>query len=231
MSEYVELGDVVRFGITTHNPSGGALINTDETPRWSTYINANDTPTQEGAFTQRTGLTGTYRGTITASVGNGYAAGDFVEIHASGRVTGIIGRAVIKSFVIDDLYKTNIISVSGTRVHYNDIVAPAVYFAGIKFVKDSTVPRDEYIVQWFKNSIPLASGQVTNPALSIYRTSDNTSLFTNAVLNHFSVSHGGLRYNEPTNLAVSGEPYMAIASGTIDGSTRVWNNPIGLDYL
>lgn len=127
-------------------------------------------------------------------------------------------------------FDANVVAVSGTRVHYTDVV-PTIYFAGIKFVHDGITPSDDYVVQWFKNSTPLGSGQVTNPALSVHNTNSNSSLFTNQALAYQSVSHGALRYNEPTNIAASGEPYLAVASGTIDGSVRTWTNPIGIDYL
>lgn len=229
--EFVSLSDTVYFGCTIHNPSGGALINADTTPVWNSFINNSDTITQQGNFTGRTGMVGTYRANLVASAANGYASGNYVEIHASGVVGGVQGRAIIKTFVINDVFDCNIVQVSGTPIAYTDLVPNPIYFAGIKFVHDGITPDDEYIVQWFKNSTPLASGQVTNGALSVYNTSANGSLFINKRTDYQSVSHGAMRYNEPTNIAVSGEPYLAVASGTIDGATRVWTNPIGLDYL
>lgn len=435
MSEFVRIDDTVRFGVTSHNPSGGALINADETPRWYSYINSSDTIVQQGDFTLRTGLTGTYRGSFAATLANGYASGDYVEIHASGKVNGAVGREIIKTFVINDLFDVNvlrvnnssistrtaglfdvnieriqntgvsstapgmlnvnleriqntsaisstngilnvnltainntnavstvaglldvniariqnsgvsstvpgmlnvnleriqsvaaisttagtldvnltkinntaasattagildvniariqntgvvstipglldvnIIRVSGTPVtlttgidtnlthisgvpvglsdyienkvwnaplitHLNNEtfgsglakISSDLYFANIKFVKDSNVPNDEYTVQWFKNTTLVASGQVTNPAISIYKTDGtNTSLFTNKVLNWTNVNTGTLRGNESVTLVVSGEPYLAITSGVLDGVNRVWSNLIGLDYL
>lgn len=231
MSEFVSLGDTVYFGVTVHNPSGGALINADTTPVWSSFINSSDTIVQQGNFTLRTGIVGTYRANLIASAANGYSSGNYVEIHASGVVGGIQGRSIVKTFVINDVFDCNVVQVSGININYPDIVPNPIYFAGIKFIHDGITPNDEYVVQWFKNSTPLGSGQVTNASLSVYNTNSNSSLFMNKVLNYQSVSHGGLRYNEVTNIAVSGEPYLAVASGTIDGATRVWTNPIGLDYL
>lgn len=310
MSEYIKLGDTVRFGITIHNPSGsiGQLINADETPRWFVYTTTSgDNPLMQGNFTARANLIGTYTGNFACTGGNNFVTGDYVEVHASGKVNSVVGRSIIKTFLIDDIFSVNVLqisgqyinnpldvnvqkvanvvatspldvnvysvsgvrvnnpldvniqrianttatspldvnvySVSGIRAEYplqvNTIqvsgvpvsIADDIYFSVIKFVKDTTNIKDEYVVQWFKNSLPLASGQITNPAISVYKTSDNTSLFTNKVLNYYSVLHGGLRYDETSSLAVSGEPYMVITSGTIDSATRVWNNPIGLDYL
>jgi len=232
MSEFVSLGDTVYFGMTVHNPSGSVsnLMNADTTPVWASYVDASDTIKQQGTFTLRTGIVGTYRASLVASAANGYASGNYVEIHASGVANNVQGRAIIKSFVINDVFDCNVVQISGQRINYSDVAGP-IYFAGIKFIHDGITPSDEYVVQWFKNSTPLASGQVTNAALSVYNTNSNSSLFTHKVLNYQSINHGTLRYNEVTNIAVSGEPYLAVASGTIDGATRTWTNPIGLDYL
>jgi hypothetical protein len=380
MSEYINLGDVTYFGITLVNPSGGALSNADETPRYFLYRNASDTPSISANFIQRTGLIGTYRGSGDITTGNGFAVGDYVEVHASGKVGGIQGRAVIKSFVVGDMFNTNLVQWSGEAVrplHHGwpsvnvmeqsgipvhganalgstpvdvkqwlntnvlltnslpavalsgyaaNLVIPAnvlqyngvtgtqtggipsvntvywadtltevdaqygkpvvsarayhdpqtvtyrefpldftnlarivpsailnanlsdynlngtvgsglnkisanMYYAGIKFLKDSANNRDEYLVQWFRNSLPVSSGEVSNPALSVYRTSDGTALTQNQRLAITSVHNGVLRYNETSNLAVSGEPYLVTTSGTIDGALRVWNNPVGIDSL
>jgi hypothetical protein len=335
--EYVALGDTVRFGITIHHPSGSIsnLVNSDETPRWFVYTTTSgDNPLMQGAFTARSNLIGTYQSNFACTGGNNFVTGDYVEVHASGKVNGVQGRAIIKTFVIDDVYlarlnapvsvsgtvssyltspvsvsgaveayltspvsvsgqvsaylsspvsvsgavqayltspvsvsgqvsayltnpvsvsgvvnanlvsingsgvieesiiDVNVVRVSGTDVHYNDIVNQNVYFANIKFIKDSVTPRDEYTIQWFKNAVPLASGGVTNAAISVYRADGtNTALLTNQQLAYTHISHGGLRYNETSNLAVSGEAYVVVTSGTIDASTRTWQNVVGLDYL
>jgi hypothetical protein len=231
MSEYVALSDTVRFGITVHSPSGitNQLTNTDETPRWYVYTSTSgDNPLMQGNFTARAGLIGTYTGNFVASSTNNFVTGDYVEVHASGKVQTVQGRSIIKTFVIDDLYKVNVIQMSGVPV---DPITDT-FFANIKFIKDSVVPADEYSVQWFKNSSPLASGATTNHAISVYKIDGtNTSLFTNKVLGYTNINHGALRYNETTNIQTSGEGYMVVTSGTIDSATRRWQNIVGLDYL
>lgn len=236
MSEYISLGETVYFGITVHHPSGGFLVNTDETPRYFAYKDEDDTPLLEGDFTQRTGLIGTYRGKFSVSAGNGFGKGNYVEIQVSGKVDGVIGRALIKSFVIDDLEQ--VIPSAVWNANQNDYNIPntfgaqnnPVYFAAIKFVKDTQNSQDEYAVQWFKNSLPLNNGDVTNPALSVQNLTGNTALFENEILNYNNVATGTLRYNASA-VTASGEVYIVITSGTIDGQTRTWSNPIGIDYL
>lgn len=411
MSEYIKLGDNVKFGVTIHHPVSGYIVNTTIDPRWLVYRNTSDTPVLSGLFTLRTGLIGTYRGNFDASISNGFATNDYVEVHASGEVDGIIGRSIVRTFVIDDIFNVNLTQISGIDVNNSKYIADKVwderldqhtqnvtfgsginrlinnigvtvnsnivsinssglnnhilpvnlvevsglpvnislnqlvdniwdekirehltndsfgsginklvnnigttvnaniisinssglnnhilpvnvieisghsvinsiintnivqisghtvanaltklvddiwdesiinhttnntfgsglvgliqnlYFAAIKFVKDDYNNQDEYVVQWFKNDSPIYSGGVINPALSVYKTSDSTALFQNKKLNYYNVNTGSLRYNESGILAVSGEPYLAITSGLIDGSLRTWANPIGIGYL
>lgn len=112
-------------------------------------------------------------------------------------------------------------------------VAEDVYFSNIKYVKDATVPEDEYTVSWYKNNQILSSGQITNPALSVFQTSNGNAIFSNGVMTYATPSLGVVRYNYNTaaSLLASGEPYIVMASGTIDGATRTWGQLVGLDYL
>jgi hypothetical protein len=256
-AEAVSINDTVRFGITIFDPSGHYLSNTDETPRWFTYVNSTDTIVQQGNFSQRTGLVGTYYSSFVASLSNGYASGDYVEVHASGKVNNIVGRVIVKDFVVNDVYDANLKQIDSVGINSSAYIENRVwnanknsfttnetfgsglgklcndlYYAAIKHVKDSTVPRDEYAVQWFRNNTMVGSGQVTHPAISVYKTdATNGNLLINQRLHYTHVNDGTLRYNEATTLAVSGEPYLVVTSGTIDGLTRTWAKPIGLDYL
>jgi hypothetical protein len=116
MSEFIKKTDTVRFGVTTHNPSGGALKTADEAPRWRVFEEASDTSILDGLFTVRTGYDGTYRGTFDATIVNGFSSNSYYEIHASGKVDGIVGRAIIKTFVLDDIYNANMVEISGSKL-------------------------------------------------------------------------------------------------------------------
>lgn len=255
--EFVGINDVVRFGICTYNPSGNFLSNTDVTPVWSVYLNDSDVAVLSGVFGQRGGMQGVYKSKFTASLANGFSSGDYVEVFASGLMAGVCGVSSVKNFVINDIIDANLTQISGVPVGTSKYIPDKVwdelqsphntngtfgsglfkvtqdlYYANIKFNKDSTVPQDEYNVNWFRNSTPLSSGQITNAAISVFKTDGtNTALFINKVTGFTNVNTGTVRYNENTNLAASGETYLAFASGTIDGGTRTWSNLIGLDYL
>lgn len=228
MSEYIKLNDEVRFGIHIHNPAvSGALINADETPRWFVMEQDSDTPILAGSFTQRTGINGSYRGSFFASGTSGFDAGNYYEVHASGKVLGQVDRAICKTFVLNDIYDVNIVQVSGSPVHINDF-GGNIYFADIKYIKDAANIRDEYSCNWFKNGQFIPSGSLQDPAISVYNTSTGSPLFENQRMTFASTNLGVVRYNT-TDLAPSGEPFFVAVSGLIDSNTRVWKQIIGLD--
>lgn len=248
--QFVRLNDVYKFGVTTHNPSGGALKNTDETPRWSVFENDSDTAILEGNFTSRTGFIGTYKGSFHTSGVNGFNSNSYYELHASGKIDGIVGRAIISNFVIDDIVNANIVQISGDatasnnlRFQYDGVTGlnggtfPAtqaqvqsVYYADIKYIKDIGNSADEYSVRWFKDSVPVASGDLTNPAISVFRTSNGASVFSNQTMDYISPALGTVKYNTGL-LTASGEAFIVSVSGTIDSATRTWEKIVGLDDI
>lgn len=304
MSEYVKINDTVRFGVAIHNPSGGALIDADETPQWYVFEDGTDSVLLNGNFSKRAGLDGTYYSSFSASAANGFNAQSYYEVHASGTVNSIIGRAIVKTFVVEDLItvsvtgvpNVNIVSVSGLptnpvgSIDANissadagvavsvtgvvdshlvsviaglpgisggqvdvDSIADAVwdeqigghlsagtfgsgvnalnqdmYFAAIKLVRDETNTQDEYSVCWFKNDSPLASSDISNPALSVFDTRTGSAVFENQTLT-FASSKGVTFYDDTALRIASGEPYLVEASGLIDSATRTWKTIVGID--
>lgn len=228
MPEPVKLGDVVYFGVTIHTPPSGALINADATPRWMMFRNGSDSITLQGDFTQRANHIGRYRSSGIVSTGNGFSTNDYVEVHASGRVGGQYDGCIVKSFIIDDIFDANIVKVSGNNVTIGDF-SPNVYYANIKFVRDNIT--DRYGVSWYKNGQLMGSGDLTNPALSVYNSQTGASLILNQSLVYTSPSLGLVRHFESTNIQTSGIPYEVITSGNIDGSVRQWKNIVGIDIL
>ena len=122
-------------------------------------------------------------------------------------------------------YQTSITDVV-TGVLIQSGVLDNVYYADTELIQDQNNNLDSYGVQWFKNSAALPSGSVTNPAFSVYNLLTGTALLSNRTLSYSSVLVGGLGKNE-TSLTSSGVPYLIVASGTIDGTTRIWQNVVG----
>lgn len=228
MGRYYELNDTIRIGINIHNPSGGALIVADETPRWFVYQNDSDTPILQGDFTSRTGLPGVYRASFQASTGNGFSIEGYYEVHASGKVNNVVDRTIVDSFIINDIYDANVVRWSGAPVH-TDQLNNNVYFANIKYVKDNVNNQDEISCQWYRNDQPLTSGELSNPAVSAHQTSNGTALFQNQTMNYASVNLGVVRYTDVSFSIPSGEPILISVSGTIDNSNKVWRQVVGLD--
>lgn len=228
MGQNYALDDTIRFGLTIHHPSGGALTEADETPKWYVFEDNSDTPILEGDFTARTGYIGIYKGSFIASEANGFNSNGYYEILASGKVGNIVDQTIIDKFVLDDIYDVNVVQVSGNRVHINDF-GGTVYFADIKYIKDATNSRDEYTCHWFKNGQFVPSGSLQDPAISVYNTNTGSALFQNQRMTFASVNLGVVRYNDTSFLTPSGEPFLVEVSGLIDTSTRVWKQVIGLD--
>ncbi len=179
MTQFIKFNDVYKFGVTTHNPSGGALKSADELPRWSVFEDDSDTPILDGLFTLRTGFIGTYRGSFHASGVSGFNSNGYYEIHASGKVDSIVGRAIIDSFVIDDVVCADIVKVSGSvlpgafiDVNVIEISNDPTAADNIELMYDGTGYTD--------TTAPASRGQVDNlgtspgGAVNINASEDNT---------------------------------------------------------
>lgn len=231
MHKIVNLNGLVRFGTVTYNPASGFSQWADSTPRWLVFEEHDDTIMLQDNLTIRGGLPGVYKGAFFASGVSGFETGKNYEVFASGRINGLSSFKKIHHFIVDEVHKANIVQVSGTDINYNDW-ASNLYFADIKFIKDNAGPlQDDYGVQWFKNAQPVNSGQLTNPAISVFNTVTGTALFADKAMSYSSMHLGSVRYTETTaaNLTASGIPYVIHTSGTIDGQTRVWRHVVGLD--
>lgn len=93
----IPLGEVVHFDVTTRGASG--VSDADSAPTFSVFEEATDTPIiADTAMTKRTSLTGNYRGTFTASSGNGFEVGKWYNAIATGVVGGVTDKTVALTF-------------------------------------------------------------------------------------------------------------------------------------
>jgi hypothetical protein len=89
----IPLGEVVHFDVITSNPTTGAAADADSTPTFAVYEESTDTDIGVGGnLTKRTSLTGNYRGSFTASTGNGFEAGKWYSVIASATVSTVAGK-------------------------------------------------------------------------------------------------------------------------------------------
>ena len=93
----VPLDEVVYFDVITCSSTGAAADATG-TPTWAVYEEDTDTAIQSGNFTKRTGLTGNYRGSFTASAANGFEVGKWYSVIASATVSSVAGKCVALIF-------------------------------------------------------------------------------------------------------------------------------------
>jgi hypothetical protein len=235
MSEYVKQNQMVHFSVVTHHPSSGLLTEPMDGLTYYVYkVNDGDggVPSQihraNMAYVNTALTPALFHGSFYTS-GSIFPVNSYCEVYVSGRVEGLVDVAIVKTFTIAPTVDANVIQTSGNAI--SPFFGQDIYYANVKLVKDNINTRDEYNVNWFKNSLPVVSGQLTNPAITVYKTSDNTTLFANQTLTFANTILGVSRFNSASNIVVSGEVYLARVSGTIDGATREWQNLIGIDAL
>ena len=179
--EFVSLEDTVRFGINTHNVSG-VRVNADSTPRWYVFEDKAHDFLLEDLFIARSGnsneFVGNYIGCFDASGVTGFESNKYYEVLASGEVDGNVGFHVVKTFVVDDVYDANVVQVSGVPAELD----PDLYFSDIHYTKDANNTQDEYTVCWFKNAQIVPSADISNPAITVVNTSDNSKYIQNQTL-------------------------------------------------
>lgn len=100
------------------------------------------------------------------------------------------------------------------------------YTAKVWAFKQGTT-KDEYVVLFYKNAVPIESG-ITTPVIDyVKKMSDGSILINDATLTE--QSNGDYIYSESTNKLVPGNAYTSRITATIDGSTRVMKQPVGRD--
>lgn len=94
----IPIDEVVYFDAVTSTPSTSAAVDADSAPTFEVMEEDTDTAIVSGTMTKRTSKTGNYRGSITCSTANGFEAGKWYSVVATGIVGGVTGKAVVKNF-------------------------------------------------------------------------------------------------------------------------------------
>ena len=236
---YVKLGDTVHFDVVTHSPSGGNVQNADETPKFWVFEEDTDAPVIDATnLTLRSGRVGLYRGSIAATIGNGFEGQKWYDVIASGKVDGVAGVTVALHFLVETNTFDDIASTSGIVRQNLDktfyILDPSqsgqfVYYADVRFHKDNSNSRDEYSVDWFRNSGPVPSSQITIPVLQVINVTDGTDLIASGGMSYVNINIGTVKFYEASSRTTAGENYVAKVSATIDGTVRNWVKLVGRD--
>lgn len=101
------------------------------------------------------------------------------------------------------------------------------YTGKLWVIDDNNGTTDRYIMIWFKNGAPVTSG-ITVPTLQVVKASDGTDLIASGAMTEIGAL-GLYKKDEATNRIVSGASYIAKATATIGGSSRIWYQPLGRD--
>jgi len=96
-----------------------------------------------------------------------------------------------------------------------------VYTAIVTLTLDSTNTKDRYLVEFYKNAVPCAHGDVTSPTITVFTEASGSMLINAATLTEVSTT-GYYSYDEGTNRITRGLGYYAKTSATIGSGTRTW---------
>jgi hypothetical protein len=161
-----------------------------------------------------------YWRTVRASGNNGLPRVDMVRIN-NLPISGV------------NVVDANITQLNGVAVSGVDGITLAsgnfVYYADIRFHKDTGNTRDEWSAQWYRNDGPLGSGAITSPVLQVINITTGTDLIASSGMSYVSINVGTVKYYENTNRTTAGENYIAKCSATIDGQTHNWQKLVGRD--
>jgi hypothetical protein len=103
-----------------------------------------------------------------------------------------------------------------------------LYHATIRVLDDDAGTTDRWLVTWHKNGARLTAG-VTAATIAVIKAADGTNLFTAATLTQVTGTATWQVGKTTTERLVDGAAYVAVASATIDGSTRTVERSVGLD--
>lgn len=247
--DFVKLNDTVNFVSTTYNISGVSK-HADITPKFWVLENNNHTPIVTNVdmvpVTHGTiGFSGVYRGEFVVDGANGFQIGDRCQVLVSGQVDGRSAfdhpwQFLVVSGDFDDMPTPTGISYAvweektalhprwdtfGSGVHVAS--GDWAYYANIKFTKDTS--NDEYTVDWYRNSVPVPSSEISTPQLQVIKRADGTDLIATTTMDFISISIGTTKKNEGTNRMTDGEAAIAKTTAIIDGQNRTWLKLLGRD--
>lgn len=138
---------------------------------------------------------------------------------AASFVTGVNGLAPPTNW--------NLTSVDGSG-RVTALLAVDLYHADIAFTRDQSNTQDEYTVTWFKNGVRQTSG-ITSPTIQVVKRADGSDLVASASMTQVG-STGTYKYDATGAERVTlGEAVLAVASASIDSSTRTFSRLISRD--
>lgn len=136
----VPLGEVIFFDVITTNPNTIVVSDADSAPTFEVFEENTDTDIGVGtSMTKRTSKTGDYRGTFTASSGNGFELGKWYSVIVSATVAGISGKCLAMHFRIVETENNAGVRTADISEITGDTIAPANLVKSLKTMLTGTV--------------------------------------------------------------------------------------------
>jgi len=110
------LGDIITFDFTTHNPSTGMVSDADALPTCEVFEDDNDTEILSPVVSKRTGKTGNYRVSIETSTANGFEVGKSYNVIVATTVNLVSAKARVAVFVLDSKRNADLNDLSTSQV-------------------------------------------------------------------------------------------------------------------
>jgi hypothetical protein len=104
------------------------------------------------------------------------------------------------------------------------IIGTATYMA--KVWPLAGAGTDDYLMTWFKRGVPITSG-ITSATIQVIKASDGTDLVAQDTATEVG-SLGVFKYSTATKM-VSDTQYIIVLGAVIDGDTRTWYQPYGIE--
>ena len=104
-----------------------------------------------------------------------------------------------------------------------------VYYADINFTRDNNNTKDEYTCLFFRNADPMMLGPATGVMMSVFNRTNGSLLINPVAMTHVGTAFAAFKYDESTNRQASGEAYIVVVSGVLDGVVKSWPRVLGRD--
>lgn len=103
------------------------------------------------------------------------------------------------------------------------------YFCRVGLNIDNGNSKDEYTVQWFRNTEPIGADASTTPQIKLVKRSDGSNLLAATNMTQVaSLTHW--KYDATTTARLTaGEAAIAVITATIDGVVRTFEEPVSRD--
>lgn len=209
---YLKLNTAPSFRYSVLTGSGISII-PSAIPQFNIYENTGAAPLFTWSGSTPTVYSGIYSWSFNLTGSLGFETGKTYNVVASSYMFLMPKFETIATFVVS---QSSFVDLTG--------MVTTNYAADVSMIRGN-FNTDEYTVQWRLNGVYLTG--LTAPYLSLYKP-DGTAHFLSRSM---SVASGFATYDAVNAERIAtGECYVAVTSGTFDGSVVKYSCPISRDY-